>query len=239
MIRLQGCREGVASAIGIVGILVALLALTGCQSQQALDQAVPLPSLSGPVVTQPTPQSSPAPAPSSAMKRVPPPAVTSGMPAGWVPPVAPRAWRYIVIHHSATPRGGARAFDQEHRRRGWDGLGYDFVIGNGTDTSDGQIEVGSRWTRQIQGAHAGVALYNEHGIGICLVGDFNIDRPTRAQINSLVRLVAYLMSTYHIPASSVLGHRDCKSTDCPGRHVSLPEIRRLANQRIASGLARK
>jgi hypothetical protein len=173
------------------------------------------------------------------MRRLPAATIVSGMPAGWVPPVASRPWRYIVIHHSATPRGGAHSFDQEHRRRGWDGLGYDFVIGNGTDTRDGQIEVGPRWTRQVQGAHAGVALYNEYGIGICLVGDFNIDRPTRAQINSTARLVAYLMATYHIPASSVLGHRDIKPTDCPGRYVSVTGIRRLANQRIASGLARK
>ena len=28
--------------------------------------------------------------------------------------------------------------------KGWDELGYHFVIGNGTDTRDGQVEVGSR-----------------------------------------------------------------------------------------------
>ncbi|HEX2972186.1 MAG TPA: TAT-variant-translocated molybdopterin oxidoreductase [Tepidisphaeraceae bacterium] len=221
----------------LMGTLLTMGVLQGCQNQREVDQRMPLPVLSGPVIRQPAAQVAPAPTPE--VKRLPAQEVASGLPAGWVPSAAPRDWRYIVIHHSATPRGGARSFDQEHRRRGWDGMGYDFVIGNGTDTRDGQIEVGSRWTRQIQGAHAGVALYNEYGIGICLVGDFNIDRPTPSQISSVARLTAYLMSTYHIPTKSVLGHRDCKPTDCPGRYVSVIEIRRLANQRIAAGLARK
>ncbi|MFQ5589758.1 MAG: peptidoglycan-binding protein, partial [Phycisphaerae bacterium] len=55
--------------------------------------------------------------------------------------ISPR-WTTIVIHHSATETGGASLFDRFHRKRGWDGLGYHFVIGNGTDTPDGLIEVG-------------------------------------------------------------------------------------------------
>ncbi|UCF35106.1 MAG: hypothetical protein JSV78_07325, partial [Phycisphaerales bacterium] len=35
-----------------------------------------------------------------------------------------RRWTTIVIHHSATHRGGARLFDKNHREsRGWDELG--------------------------------------------------------------------------------------------------------------------
>ena len=60
----------------------------------------------------------------------------------WVPPVAARPWRWIVVHHSDTTTGGAAAFDKMHREKGWDELGYDFVIGNGSDTGDGQVEVG-------------------------------------------------------------------------------------------------
>ena len=33
------------------------------------------------------------------------------------------------------------------------GLAYHFVIGNGTSTGNGQIEVGDRWRRQINGGH--------------------------------------------------------------------------------------
>jgi hypothetical protein len=149
---------------------------------------------------------------------------------GWVPPVAPRPWKAIVIHHSATTTGGAAAFDKDHRAKGWDELGYDFVIGNGTDTPDGLIEVGPRWTKQKIGAHAKTPdnYYNEYGVGICLVGNFMEERPTPRQIQSLIRLTSYLMKTYHIPPQDVLGHGDTKATECPGKYLDVAMVRRQA-----------
>ena len=127
------------------------------------------------------------------------------------------------------------AFDKMHRAKGWDELGYHFVIGNGTDTRDGQIEVGSRWPKQKWGAHAKTPdnRYNEYGIGICLVGNFDVSYPTHAQMVSVERLVAYLMKTYHIPADHVLGHGDTKATDCPGRHMSVATVRRTCTRMLA------
>jgi hypothetical protein len=125
-----------------------------------------------------------------------------------------------------------------HRAKGWDELGYDFVIGNGSDTADGQIEVGPRWVKQKIGAHAKTAdnRFNEYGIGICLVGNFMVERPTPAQMKSLDKLVAYLMVTYHISPENILGHGDTKPTACPGKYVSLPLIRRQASVLAGSGL---
>jgi len=76
-----------------------------------------------------------------------------------------RRWKYIVIHHSASYKGSASSIDRYHREeKGWEnGLGYDFVIGNGRGSRDGQIEVGGRWNKQIKGAHAGDDEYNEYG----------------------------------------------------------------------------
>ena len=45
--------------------------------------------------------------------------------------MAPRPWKWIVVHHSASPAGSASKFDIEHRAKGWDELGYDFVIAQG------------------------------------------------------------------------------------------------------------
>jgi hypothetical protein len=135
---------------------------------------------------------------------------------------ARRAWRYIVIHHSATETGCAKAFDAEHRQRRdkdgrrWDGLGYDFVIGNGTGSGDGAVEVGYRWRDQKRGAHAGNDLMNEQGIGICLVGDFTKSSPTAAQMRSLSRLCNYLSAYCGIPRSNFRLHGDVKTTSCPG-----------------------
>lgn len=153
-----------------------------------------------------------------------------------MPTAPPRPWRWIIIHHSATSSGSAAVFDKLHRAKGWDELGYHFVIGNGTDSGDGQIEVGSRWPKQKWGAHAKTPdnRYNDFGIGICLVGNFDIERPTPRQMQSLARLTAYLMSTYHIPASNVLGHRDTKPTDCPGRNMNVALVRRMAQQMLAA-----
>ena len=139
-----------------------------------------------------------------------------------------RDWRHIVIHHSASATGSAASFDKAHKDRGWDGLGYHFVIGNGSGAGDGEIEVGYRWPRQMQGAHAGNAEYNQAGIGICLVGDFqNHGQASAKQMASLRRLVRFLQAKTGVPTSEVIGHGNVpgKSTECPGQYMDLAAFR--------------
>jgi N-acetyl-anhydromuramyl-L-alanine amidase AmpD len=220
-------------AVGIT--IFVLAALTGCANPQSsrttssstslattstpTQTKIPAPTFDGPNIVATTP----APKPQANA------APLSG-PAAWTPRVAPRDWQYIVIHHSATPTGSMAFFDKEHKAKGWDGVGYHFVIGNGTETGDGQVEVTARWPLQKWGAHAKTLdnRYNEHGIGICLVGNFDVERPSPNQIKNLSRLVGYLMQTYRIPAQNVIGHRDTKATDCPGRYVNMTAIRNSA-----------
>jgi len=155
------------------------------------------------------------------------------MAGAWIPPVLERKWRYIIVHHSASPTGSAAMFDREHREhRGWNELGYDFVVGNGSLTGDGQVEVGPRWTKQITGAHTGVhdhPEFNEFGVGICLVGNFDLGRPTEAQIQNLANLTRWLMQRYQIPKSRVLGHGMLKPTDCPGKLFPWDDFYRRLN----------
>ncbi len=133
-----------------------------------------------------------------------------------------RRWTHIVIHHTATESGNAFAIDQLHQKRGfWNGLGYHFLIDNGTGgTEDGQIEVGPRWIKQMVGAHANANGMNEHGIGISLVGNFSETYVTEKELHALVFLVKTLQSYYKIPNSNVIGHRNVpgKNTECPGNH---------------------
>jgi hypothetical protein len=218
--------------------ILSLGSMIGCANSQSDLVSYPAPSFEGPrvaVAQTPPVYVAPRPEMASAMqtpayrprKELATPKMT-GIPAAWVPPVQARPWRWIVVHHSATTTGGAAAFDKMHRAKGWDELGYDFVIGNGTDTADGQIEVGSRWVKQKIGAHAKTSdnRYNEYGVGICLVGNFDVERPTPAQMKSLDKLVAYLMVAYHISPENVLRHKDTKSTDCPGRYLNIDVVRR-------------
>ncbi len=162
------------------------------------------------------------------------------VPAAWVPRYRERPWQYIVIHHSATHGGGAAEFDKGHRANGWDELGYHFVIGNGTDTPSGTVEVGTRWPKQKHGAHAKTPdnRFNDYGIGVCLVGHFDNERPSAEQLQSLATLVAFLMHRYDIPANRVIGHGDTKPTACPGRalYAQLPAVRRVAANAVARGV---
>ena len=146
----------------------------------------------------------------------------------WMPQHPSDRWQCIVIHHSGSDIGGANRFDQWHKARGWDGLGYDFVIGNGTDTPDGRVEVGFRWDEQAGGAHCKTPdeFYNLHGIGICLVGNFDNYRPTEAQMTSLTRLCRFLCTRFHIGADHIYTHGGITGkTDCPGKNFDVDSFR--------------
>jgi hypothetical protein len=155
------------------------------------------------------------------------------VPRSWNPRVRSRPWQFIVVHHSATDGGGAHRFDTMHRGKGWDELGYHFVIGNGSDTPDGAVEVGPRWSKQKHGAHAKTAdnRFNELGIGICLVGNFDQQAPTKRQLHALTILTAHLMREYRIPPHRIIGHGDTSATRCPGQYLDarLSSLRRAAN----------
>lgn len=139
------------------------------------------------------------------------------------PPKADRPWKYIVLHHSASSVGSYDSIDQEHRKRlGWAGCGYHFVIGNGSETPDGTIEVSQRWSNQKHGVHCRDGKHpdvNEYGIGICLVGDLEKSPPTPRQIAAARALVAYLRTRYHINGDHVDSHAHLAAspTSCPGR----------------------
>jgi hypothetical protein len=156
--------------------------------------------------------------------------------AGWVPPRGiGNQWECIVVHHSANDRDTPRSMDAWHRQRGWECLGYDFVIGNGVGYPNGQVFVGQRWTQQMVGAHCKTpgAYYNEHGIGICLIGNMENHRPTEQQMQSLARLVMFLQGQCGSPRDKILMHGGVThKTACPGRYFSISDLlRRLSGPR--------
>jgi hypothetical protein len=173
-------------------------------------------------VTPPAPVLLPPPPPAPPKPLLPP------HDSAWEVSVTERPWRWIVVHHSASDTGSAAIFDAFHRNtRHWDELGYHFVIGNGTGSADGLVEVGSRWPKQKWGAHCRVGdieEYNNFGIGICLVGDFEKHRPTAAQTAALTKLVDYLATKYNIDDSHIIGHGTVDDTKCPGRNLPVSSV---------------
>jgi len=133
---------------------------------------------------------------------------------------------YIIIHHSATKQGDAETFRRAHMANGWRDIGYHYVIGNGTYSGDGEVETGR--PENESGAHCSADGMNFKSIGICLVGNFDIDKPSIAQMEALERLCRDIMARYKIPVSRVLGHGEVKgaATNCPGKNFDMAEFRK-------------
>ncbi len=150
------------------------------------------------------------------------------------PNKADRPWKYIVLHQSASASGNYDQIDREHRKiLGYDGCGYHFVIGNGSGSNDGQIEVSQRWNSQKQGAHCRNARNHdadEYGIGIVLVGNFDQQPPTPRQIAATQALVAYLSQRYKIAAAGIRTHAHLAATPtvCPGKYFPSEAILTLS-----------
>lgn len=128
-------------------------------------------------------------------------------------------WQTITLHHSGTLRGSARLFDRDHRRRRMGGLFYHFVIGNGSYTSNGAVEVGWRWKKQVKANRS-------YDIQVCLVGNFNKQAVSEAQLSSLVNLIKVLREEYNIPLTSIRKHEDIKGkrTECPGKNFPFDRL---------------
>lgn len=181
-----------------------------------------------PVIVQPNPQPVP-----TAVPQTPPQVPAASSP--WTPITTARAWKYIVLHHTASESGDVASIHEEHLQRkdsngkNWLGIGYHFVIGNGNGMGDGEVEPTFRWREQLHGAHAGSddPVYNQAGIGIVLVGNFEERAPTPAQLSAVKELVGSLKAEYHIPTDHVIGHRDVRATECPGKLFPLAEVAAL------------
>lgn len=148
--------------------------------------------------------------------------------------------KYIVVHTAAF--GGKNCdrdlIDSWHRAKGWEGIGYHYVIINNfhSQFKDGTIQEG----RSLDRAGAHTYGLNQQAIGICCTGNGDQMPFTQAQIASLIRLISDLIDQYdEITVDRVIGHREvnalvergilaksCTTTKtCPGRLVDMDVIR--------------
>ena len=138
-----------------------------------------------------------------------------------------------LVNIARSDRAKAKSFRVDdpaaHRRRGMEnGLAYHFVICNGTNgSSDGKVEVGARWLRQIKGGHVKSSRYNENSIGICVVGNFEKRRPTARQQASLIELIDYLKHKTLSGKPKFMVHRELEKTICPGKYFPVTRLHQL------------
>lgn len=133
-------------------------------------------------------------------------------------------WKRIVVHHSGIKYGNAAKYDAAHRRRGMqNGMAYHFLIGNGIDSGDGEIEIGPRWKQQLLGGHVKSYRINLTAVGICLVGNFEQTHPSRRQLDAFTQLMDWLRSGVLPNAKHFAGHRELRGeqTICPGKNFPL------------------
>ncbi len=138
-------------------------------------------------------------------------------------------------------------------QHGWGDIGYNFVISPGGVIYEGRS--GGEW---VVGAHA--TRNNQPSVGIALIGNFQVDQPTDAQIEALISLSTALAAKYkidpmvqveyHKSSSSypyvatltnfaIAGHRDVGATACPGEQLYklLPAIRDRITLQVPKYLA--
>ena len=136
-------------------------------------------------------------------------------------------WQRIVVHHSAIKYGNVEKYDAAHRLRGMqNGLAYHFLIGNGIDAGDGEIEIGPRWQKQQSGGHVKNHLINQTAIGICLIGNFEKTHPSKKQLDTFTQLMDWLQGVALGKKVDFAGHRELKGeqTVCPGKHFPLARM---------------
>jgi len=123
----------------------------------------------------------------------------------------------IIIHCSATREGediSASTIDKWHKKRGWKGIGYHFVV-----RLNGIIETG----RMLNECGAHTKGENCTSIGVCYIGgveNFKTDGEykakdtrTQSQKESLIIILRYLKKIY--PEATIHGHREFAKKACP------------------------
>lgn len=134
----------------------------------------------------------------------------------WTPAYTGK-WTHIIDHHSgAEEKNTAQIRNYHVNSRGWQDIGYNFVI-----ERDGKVVAGR--SLSIKGAHC--IEYNHCGIGICMIGNMDKRLPTDAQYSALIDLHAKLCKQYNIPVKNILGHREASPTACPGKNVNMDKVR--------------
>ncbi|MBD8605246.1 SpoIID/LytB domain-containing protein [Aeromicrobium sp. CFBP 8757] len=150
-------------------------------------------------------------------------------------PAAGDRTRGVVVHHTAgsnsyTKAQSAsivRATQAYHvKSRKWCDLGYNFLV-----DKYGQIFEGRRGgiDRAVRAAHSGNAAVNTYTMGVSMMGNYDLVKPTAALKDAMVKLIGWRMGTNYLKAKGtyslggktlnmIAGHRDVLQTACPGRY---------------------
>lgn len=149
----------------------------------------------------------------------------------------------LVIHHEGSSRGTLAIADYHvnnpkdpKKPSFWAHIGYNWTIEmdgtvyyvldleSATPYHAGYTEIAGDDLTQFPNQDP--QFYNYHYWAVCLIGDLSKAPPTRAQTDSLARLIAAL-KTVMGPGFEIVGHNELpgKKTECPGKNLSMDWVR--------------
>ncbi len=154
--------------------------------------------------------------------------------------MSPHVIERLTLHHTAALLGDnrdaparARKHQRFHLDSGFTDIAYHFIVDLHGNVLEG---------RPIEYAGETFTDYDPAGhFLVCCEGDFNVQRPTEAQLLSVARLFAWGCATFDVSPSTLNGHRDLASTSCPGDElytaISDGSLRRSISDVVSTGVA--
>jgi len=156
----------------------------------------------------------------------------------------PTRIRYVIIHCSASYYGDFELIEKWHLDRGFDAIGYHYLIGNGYPAYENWIDKrplfwtdGWLWrgrSNKFQGAH--VRGHNHESIGICLIGRRQF---TQGQFNQAIAVIHNYLHNPKFPhlrgVNCIRGHYELLrggnySKTCP--NIDMNQFRRQAGNAL-------
>lgn len=135
-----------------------------------------------------------------------------------------REIKNIILHCSDSPFGNADLIDLWHKERGFDEIGYHFVILNGYPSAhtiyqpkfDGCLQPG----RPLDKAGAHCRGHNADSIGICLIGQHLFTG--RQMLDVLPTILLDLIDQFSLSPSDVYGHQELDAgKTCPNLDMAM------------------
>ena len=144
----------------------------------------------------------------------------------------------MTVHHSAvllTDNSDApahlRSHQASHQGRGWPDIAYHLIVDRGGNVYEGR----PMWATPDTATN-----YDPTGhFTVMCEGNFEEQRPSRAQIDALAGVLAWASERFDIAPRTISGHQEYADTACPGDKlqsiIAGGVVRQKVKERLAAG----